>query len=151
MYAHFIPRLLAPIILLSACGTRPVSLDDYNTRAVTLPNGAKIRAEVMVHSEDMMRGMMFRESLEADRGMLFIHGEEGNYTYWMYKVKIPLDILWLDARKRIVEISTNTPPCPSKASDCPHYGGTQKALYILELAAGSAARHGLRVGAELDF
>lgn len=138
-------------LALGACGEPPVKLEDYNTRPVRLPNGAVIRAEVMFRPEDMVRGMMYRDSLAPDRGMLFLHGEPGRYSYWMYQVKIPLDLIWLDADKRIVEMSPNTPPCRSKASQCPQYGGNQEALYVLELAAGSIEKHGLKLGSRLEF
>lgn len=143
--------MCAAALTLGSCGEPAARLEDYNTRPVRLPDGAVIRAEVMYRPEDMMRGMMFRESLAEDRGMLFVHGEPGLYSYWMYQVKIPLDLIWLDADKRIVEMSPNAPPCRAKASQCPQYGGNQKALYVLELAAGSIEKHGLKLGSRLDF
>jgi uncharacterized membrane protein (UPF0127 family) len=149
---------LAPCLLLAAltlalagCGEEPATMDDFTTRVVTLPNGKGIRAEVMMRPEDMMRGMMFRDSLAPDRGMLFIHGAPGRYPYWMYQVKIPLDILWLSGDRRIVEISADTPPCSTRASECTHYGGNADALFVLELAGGMAAKHGLQVGDRLSF
>lgn len=143
--------LLVLLLALLGCGDKPVTLEEYQTQVVTLPDGTKIRAEVMTHPTDMMRGMMFRDSLPADRGMLFIHGSLGPYPYWMYQVRIPLDIIWMDMNRRIVEISPNTPPCQKKATECPNYGGHEKALFVLELAGGMAAKHNLRVGAALSF
>jgi uncharacterized membrane protein (UPF0127 family) len=94
-----------------------------------------------------MRGMMFREKLDPDRGMLFLHKPAGNYTYWMYQVKIPLDIIWMDDQGTIVEIAANVPPCPhTAASQCPVYGGTKKSQVVLELAGGMAAKYGLEAG-----
>ena len=99
-----------------------------------------------------MRGMMFRDSLAEDRGMLFFHGGSGRYAYWMYQTRIPLDIVWLDNNQRIVEMSPNTPPCPSKsAKECPSYGGNADATVVLEAAAGSIEKHGLQVGQRLRF
>jgi hypothetical protein len=70
----------------------------------------------------------------------------------MYQVRIPLDIIWMDHQRRIVEISANTPACTSKSShDCPSYGGHEKARYVLELAGGGAALYNLRVGDVLSF
>jgi uncharacterized membrane protein (UPF0127 family) len=137
--------------LCLGCGPKPVTLDEYHTRLVTLPGGQQIRVEVMIHPTDLMRGMMFRDSLAPDRGMLFVHAEPGPYTYWMYQVKIPLDIIWMDSSRTILEISANTPPCKTPASECPHYGGNPRTRYVLELAAGMAARYGLKVGDTLNF
>lgn len=142
--------LLAFALALS-CGEKPATLETYYTRTITLPDGFQVRAEVMIRPEDMMRGMMFRDDVAPDRGMLFIHGEPGRYTYYMYQVRIPLDIIWLDGNRRIVEISPDTPPCKTQASRCPLYGGKETALYVLELGGGSVARHGLKVGQQLQF
>jgi len=145
--------VLIPLVLLAGlgCGPKPVTVEEFGTRLVTLPGGQQIRAEVMVRPEDMARGMMFREELPPGRGMLFVHPRPGQYSYWMYQVKVPLDIIWLDSNRRIVEISANTPPCHSAASECPSYGGAQESQFTLELAGGMAARYGLKVGATLTF
>lgn len=148
--------LLLPIPLLvlafAAGCDKPNNTEDYYLRSLTLPDGAVIKVESMASKQDMMRGMMFRTSLAPDRGMLFTHGSPGNYTYWMFQVQIPLDILWLDDRRRVVEISANTPPCPNgPASNCPAYGGKQTALYVVELGAGVAAKHGVKLGDTLRF
>ncbi len=144
-------RILLAALLCAACGRKPATVDDFHTREVILPNGFKLRAEVMVRPEDMMRGMMFRDEFPEGRGMLFIHGGPGKYSYWMYQVRIPLDLIWMDSERRIVEMSPDTPPCKTAASQCPTYGGKESALSVLELPAGSIARHGLRVGQTITY
>lgn len=141
-------------VLMTGCGTgeKPATLDDFYTRDLTLPNRKVIKAEVVSKPQDMMRGMMFRDSLAPDRGMLFFHGKAGKYPYWTYQVRIPLDILWLDHNQLIVEISKNTPPCPSTSSSkCPRFGGTRPAQYVLELAGGMADQYNLKTGDKIDF
>lgn len=120
-------------------------------RPVTLPDGAVIQTEVMTHQMDMMRGMMFRDSLPEGRGMLFIHGSPKKEPFWMYQVKVPLDIIWMDARGKVVEMSENTPPCTTNAKQCPMYGGTQEALVVLELPGGAARKHGIQLGEIIKF
>ncbi len=142
--------LILILVLLTACkASGPSAQDDFYGTDVTLPNGKRILAEAARTETMMMRGMMFRDSLAEGRGMLFTHGEPGNFGYWMFQVRIPLDILWLDPQRRVVEIVENAQPCPAKP--CLGYGGKEKALYVLELAAGSAKRHNLRVGDTLRF
>jgi uncharacterized protein len=143
--------LMLPALLATACGPKTISPDELNMRTVTLPNGQKIRAEVEITPIDMQRGMMFRDSLARGHGMLFIHDKPGQYKYWMYQVKIPLDIIWMDENHRIVEISADTPPCRTRASECPNYGGHETAQYVLELGGGEARHWGLHVGQTLDF
>jgi uncharacterized membrane protein (UPF0127 family) len=150
-------RFLVPLILLAlagaGCGGGPETEgpDGLRTRKVTLPGGQSIRAEVEMTDMDMQKGMMFRDSLASGRGMLFIHQAAGLYPYWMYQVKIPLDMIWMDPSHRIVEISPDTPPCKTKASLCAHYGGHQTAQFVLELGGGEAHRLGLSLGQTLQF
>jgi uncharacterized membrane protein (UPF0127 family) len=142
----------AAFLLLCACGSKTSDVDGLNTTQVTFPNGQTVVAETMLRDIDQMRGMMFRDSLAKDRGMLFVHTSEQNVPYWMYQCRIPLDIIWMDHQRRIVEISANTPACTSKTSrDCPSYGGHEKARYVLELAGGGAVLYGLKVGDTLSF
>jgi uncharacterized membrane protein (UPF0127 family) len=142
---------LLATLLCCACGPKISGLEELNTRVITLPSGAEIRAEVMIKKDDINRGMMFRDALPQGRGMLFIHEKPSPYRYWMYNVKVPLDIVFMDSSRRIVEISANTPPCTTKAEQCPTYGGHAYEQYVLELRAGEAQRLGLQKGQTLAF
>lgn len=152
MRRHFV--FAALVCLLSGCN-QSGSLDDYSTSPLKLPNGSIIRVETMMRKEDMMRGMMFRESLPEGRGMLFVHGSPGLYPYWMHQVKVPLDMIWLDQNKTIVEMVPDAPPCPVQGVEaqrrCPNFGGHQPAVYVLELPAGSVRKHNLQFGQKLEF
>jgi uncharacterized membrane protein (UPF0127 family) len=137
--------------LLTSCA-KDDAASDVNLTPVHLPNGTQIVAERLQGEFELMRGMMFRDSLPADRGMLFVHDREDKYQYWMYQTKIPLDIIWMDRQHKIVEIAANTPPCKTgKASDCPKYGGSQPASFVLEVNAGISAKNNLRPGDYIDF
>lgn len=135
--------------LLAGCSKKDAA--EAGLTEVRLPGGQVIHAEVMVQPADLMRGMMFRESLAPDRGMLFVHGKPGRYPYWMFQCLIPLDIIWMDASKRIVEISAETPPCKGDEASCPTYGGNHDAQFVLELAGGMAKKYGLQPGAAIAF
>jgi hypothetical protein len=147
---HFMLMLLLSF-MASGCGSETEGPEVLGLRKVTLPGGQQIRAEVEMDAVDMQKGMMFRDSLPRGRGMLFIHQTPGLYPYWMYQVRIPLDMIWMDASRRIVEISPDTPPCKTKASLCANYGGHQTAQFVLELGGGEARRLGLSLGQTLEF
>ena len=150
---HLLARFAAALLLafLVSCGSQTATMDDFNTRQVTLPNGKVIKAELAVTQEMMARGLMFRTSMPNDRGMLFFHETEGRWQYWMLNTKIPLDIIWMDNNHRVVEISANTPPCHTEAIKCPNYGGNADSRYVLELNAGEAKRNDIRVGETISF
>lgn len=134
-----------------ACNRGSGALEDYNAREITLPDGTVVKAEVMMNTADMARGMMFRETLPEGRAMLFIHTNPNRYPYWMYQVRVPLDIIWMDKSRRIVEIVESAPPCTTKASECVNHGGTKEATYVLELPGGYGRKHGVREGEVLRF
>ena len=144
--------LLCLLVLYTAgCGDEPGALEQLHTRTVVLPGGQEILAEVVSDPADMARGLMFRDSLAPDRGMLFIHNAAGRHPYWMFQVRIPLDIIWLGPDRAIVEISAATPPCRTESSGCPQYGGNQDAQFVLELAGGMAGKYGLKLGDRISF
>jgi uncharacterized membrane protein (UPF0127 family) len=151
---YFMRRILPAAglaFIVMGCGREAATLEDYQARVVAFPNGKQVRAESMLTDADRSRGMMFRDSIAPDRGMLFFHSASGKYKYWMHQVRIPLDIVWMDRDRRIVEISADTPPCITEAGECPNYGGNYDALYVLELGGGMAAKYGLKVGDSLRF
>ena len=111
------PALGAALALNGCGGGSSESLKALSLREVKLPDGQIIKAETALGPEEMQRGLMFRESLAPDRGMLFVHNAEGQYPYWMYHCKISLDMIWMDRQRRIVEIAEQVPPLPGRPGD----------------------------------
>jgi uncharacterized protein len=138
-------------ISLVGCGSKNSPMEDLRTREVILPGGHVIRAESAVDTRDMMRGLMFRNSLAKDHGMLFVHPVSGHYSYWMYQTYIPLDMIWMDENRKIVEIVESAPPCKTAASKCAHFGGNETARFVLELNGGESRRYGIQVGEMIDW
>ena len=144
--------MCAGAAFLAGCGGPSDVTDEIGITQVGFPNGTRINAETMRSDIELLKGLMFRESLPAGRGMLFVHPEENIFHYWMYQTKIPLDIIWLDRDRRIVEMSEDTPPCVSQsARECANYGGKFKSKYVLEVNAGVAKKNALQVGEILVF
>ncbi len=112
--------------------------------------GSRYGVEVADDDAARARGLMFRDSMPADRGMLFIHERETAQAYWMKNTRIPLDILYFDQDRRLVSQQRDVPPC-SLGNRCPPYPSAAPARYVLELNAGHAARLKLEDGAELRF
>jgi uncharacterized protein len=105
--------------------------------------------ELAKNQKEIERGLMFRESLEDNRGMLFIFQREGNYSFWMKNTLIPLDIIWINEEKNIVFINKNTQPCEEEA--CPSVNPGTEARYVLELNGGISEKMGLSVGDSATF
>lgn len=113
-------------------------------------SGHRYQVELAQDDASRARGLMFRDEMAADHGMLFIHDATEPQAYWMKNTKIPLDILYFDEQRRLVSQQRDVPPC-SAGNACPAYPSNRPARYVLELNAGQARRLDLQDGAELVF
>lgn len=97
--------------------------------------------ELALTDAQQTQGLMYRRSLAPDRGMLFVYPVDAPLAMWMKNTYIPLDMLFLRADGTIINIIENVPPqtLDSRPSEGPARGA-------VELAAGTAARLGIRAG-----
>jgi uncharacterized protein len=116
---------------------------------IVFPDGYPVTVEVAADDDTRTQGLMFRDHLADDRGMIFFFPQTGDYAFWMKNTLIPLDMIWIDDARRIVHVAHDVPPC--KADPCPSYPPNAPAKYVLELAAGVAAKHHLKDGDTLRF
>ena len=136
-------------VLLSLLFSAQMSVAEPTITSLILPDGSTIQVELARTSKEHALGLMDRSRLPLDHGMLFIFEQEDLHYFWMKNTFILLDIIWLDSKKNIIYIQENTPPC--RADPCPTYGPSMKSLYVLEMNAGIAQRHGLKIGITLKF
>ena len=134
--------LLPLLLALSACASARTPWVEVG--------GERFPVEVADDDAERARGLMFRDAMADDHGMLFIHDRQEPQAYWMKNTRIPLDILYFDRDRRLVSQQRDVPPC-SAGDRCPPYPSRAPAQYVLELNAGQAARLGLQDGALLTF
>jgi uncharacterized membrane protein (UPF0127 family) len=141
--------------ILGACEHKPAPAAPAaraaaaNEPRLVLPDGAPIAVEIAANDETRSQGLMYRDTLANDRGMIFLFPTTGEYPFWMKNTLIPLDMIWIDDQKTIAHVSENVQPC--KADPCPSYPPNAKARYVLELAAGVARQHHLAAGQRVRF
>ena len=109
-------------------------------------DGTVVMAEVVTSFEDRARGLMYRDALGDDKGMLFVFDTDACYAFWMKNMNFPIDILWLDGGMGVVDIAT-AEPC---TDNCLSYVPDHPARYVLEVPAGFAAAHGISTGSILS-
>jgi len=107
------------------------------------------QVELALTRDEQVMGLMFRESMPADQGMLFVFGSEAPRSFWMRNTRIPLDILYFDHDLALVSMVRNARPCA--VQNCPGLPSEGPAQYVLELNAGKADELGLQKGDRLKL
>jgi uncharacterized protein len=108
---------------------------------VTAKGRTRFQVEIAASPAEQARGLMFRKSLAADRGMLFVYAKPQPVAFWMKNTLIPLDIIFIAPDGRVLSIARNTQPYST--TPIPSGG---RILGVLELAGGRAAQLGLLPG-----
>ena len=103
--------------------------------------GVAVEAELVRSEHDTMRGLMYRKTLGAERGMLFDLEARDDHKFWMHDTCIPLDLLYIDEDGLLVGIVENAPTLDdtSRGVGCP-------SRWVLEVNAGWSRRHGVAAG-----
>jgi uncharacterized protein len=106
--------------------------------------GKPFNTEIADTAEKHARGLMFRTQIKADYGMLFVFSEEDIRSFWMKNTLIPLDMIFLNNEKQVVDLFCSVPPC--RGDPCPGYTSALPARYVLEIAGGTAKKLKLKIG-----
>lgn len=145
--------LLAALIAVSFFNSTTWACHSYQTadnyrkdKAVTI-NDKQFSVEVPDSSEARMWGLSGRPCIGDDQAMLFVFEEAGVHCFWMKEMQFFIDIVWLDADKRIIYVKENADPASYPKHFCP----PSPAKYVLEFSAGTAQRLGLASGQQLSF
>lgn len=108
-----------------------------------------VNVEVADSEVEHAKGLMFRESLPGNCGMLFVFVGESQYIFWMKNMNFPLDIIWVGRDKKVIDISRNVSPCGS--SSCEGILPRGKAMYVLEVNAGFSDTNQIKIGEQAYF
>ena len=121
-----------------------VRTEDNNNNSSVI---ARVFVEVPDELEEFARGLMFRNHLPWNAGMLFVFNEEEPQTFTMRNTLIPLDMIFIDSSFKIIDIKENVPPCEQE--ECPSYPSREPAQYVLEVNAGFVQEKGVKIGDRL--
>lgn len=119
----------------------------------TIPKSACFRdacvnLEIADTEEERQLGLMFREVLPQDSGMLFIFNIESKHGFWMKNMNFPIDIIWINQDKKIVEITKTAKPC---SKDCAVIYPKSKVKYVLEVNPGFVDKNKIKIEEEVNF
>lgn len=118
---------------------------------VKTPSGTVIQAEIADTPQKRATGLMYRDHLKKDHGMMFFFDQAQEWTFWMKNTLIALDLIWLDDKKRVIHIERNVPVCTRTDDSCPQYRPNDGAMFVLELAAGTVDGLKIEKGSKLQF
>ena len=139
-----IPLLLIAVIMVLAVAGCTSGFQITTGQGEVCFSESCFQVEIADTPEERATGLMFREELAQDRGMLFVFEEDGIHSFWMKNTKIPLDIIWISQDMVVVYISKDTRPC--LADPCPAVNPGKIARYVLEANAGASDKAGIEVG-----
>jgi Uncharacterized conserved protein len=135
--------LFCVAIFLTALPAAALEAFARSSLTVETAAGGRYRFDIELAETPMqqMQGLMFREKMAPDAGMLFIYDRPQPASFWMKNTLIPLDMIFIGADGRIVNIHQNAVP---QSLDAVNSAGPVKA--ILEINGGMSARLGIRAG-----
>jgi uncharacterized membrane protein (UPF0127 family) len=135
----------------AACKTQQAPAGAARTAAptVTIESAGRplaFRVELAISRDEQARGLMYRQHLDADAGMLFVNDAPGPLVFWMKNTLIPLDMIFIGPDHRIVGIVENAEP----QTETPRrVDGLSQ--YVLEIGGGLASKLGIQAGQRVDF
>jgi uncharacterized membrane protein (UPF0127 family) len=114
---------------------------------IATPGGpVRFSVELAVTDAERRQGLMFRERLEEDSGMLFLFEKEQVQSFWMKNTRIPLDMIFIDESGTIAGIVENAEPLTLVSRSV-----GKPSRYVLEVSGGTSRRLGLAAGEKVRF
>ena len=135
-------KLLAVLFVAALCGSGRAEEKSGGPglAALTMPDGSVVQAELALTPQTQERGLMFRETLADDAGMLFVFKEDGPRTFWMKNTYVSLDIVFLDGNMKVRNIFHRVPRSNPEQPEIEVARVSAPAKFVLELAAGKAKK-----------
>ncbi|HMQ79382.1 MAG TPA: DUF192 domain-containing protein [Ignavibacteria bacterium] len=155
---------LSAVILFSSCQKQPdeIKVDTVNNKdaakiqfkkqgEVYFQDSAKkllkkIDVEIAETEETRHLGLMYRENMQEDQGMLFLFPAEEYQSFYMKNTVMPLDIMFINSKKQIVKIHRNTVPYSEKSLP-----SMNPSIYVVEVNAGFADKYNIKEGSHIDW
>ena len=143
--------LVIALLLAGSCrgGAAPARGKDMPQPAVRFETSRGpwiVQVELARTDAQRTRGLMFRQDLPRDHGMLFVFEETSEHTFWMHNTLIPLDLIYLGDDRGVVGVVANAAP----RTEVPRTVG-KPSRYVVEVSGGEAAAHGVGPGTRAVF
>lgn len=153
-------RLIVPALVLAViAGVLVLSQDPeplgsggckekYKADVAVRVGSQTIRAEQAISAQQQRIGLSGRACIGHDQGMLFAFEKPGQYSFWMKDMYFPIDIIWMDADRKVIAIEKNVSPSTYPDS---FVNKDKSAKYVLELKANRSDSLGIKLGTKVNF
>lgn len=145
-----VSKISLPIYFFIAVGFASVAQGSELPKVDIQIAGQTAKVEVARTPEELSRGLMYREKMGENEGMLFVFQDEQPRTFWMKNTLLPLSIAFFGRDLRIDEI-LDMEPAPAGIQQPRRYASKQPAAYALEMNRGWFQRHKIRAGAKVKL
>lgn len=105
-----------------------------------------VKVEIARTEAERQHGLMYRQSLEAGRGMIFLWTKPEPLKFWMKNTYIPLDMIFIGGDKHVVYVEENAEPLTTTTR-----GPDEDSQFVLEVPGGWARAHGVERGVAVKF
>jgi uncharacterized protein len=106
----------------------------------------RVKVEIARNDPERQRGLMYRQKLEPGHGMIFLFERPEKLKFWMKNTYIPLDMVFIDADKRVIYVEENAEPLTLQTR-----GPEEDSQFVLEVPGGWARAHGIERGVPVRF
>lgn len=131
------------VLFVLAIGNTPAQ----KSVSVGFPDsGVSLKAEIAGTPYMLGQGLMFRQKLFLDSGMLFVFPQQQELKFWMKNTLMPLDMIFISEDFKIVNIVEDAKPCEN---NCEIYSSILPAKYTVETNAGFVRTNGINIGDEV--
>lgn len=139
---------VAVIIIILAVSVGYFVFQQRTSNRISI-DGVVLNVDLATTPAEQQQGLSGRDSMAPDRGMLFVFQSEDYWSFWMFEMKFPLDMIWFNSSRQAVFFEQNLPPCGPTV--CQVFTPPVKAMYVLEVNAGFIAAHQISPGDTFNF
>lgn len=144
---HIIAGIFVTFLLLACQPSKaPLEAASSDTYFPISINGQQLQLQLALNSEEQQKGLMHRDELAKDHGMLFLFESPDRRSFWMRNTRIPLDIGYFDASGRLLEVYRLYPYDESAVLSV-----SREVLIAVETNRGWYADHEIKPGAQIDM
>jgi uncharacterized membrane protein (UPF0127 family) len=143
----FVKLFLATLIVLLFSACNPDARKYPVTATFSSDINTKFLLEVAATPRERAKGLMYRNNLEQNKGMLFVFPNAEPQSFWMKNTQISLDIIYIDEQLNVVSIRENAKPLSEEPLD----SGGKFAKYVIEINGGLSKKHRIDIGSKITL